>query len=269
MKGLMKEYSLKRAHQMAFIVVTMGVMLVFDVLLLLIAILTLFQARRFYAEVMVRGLSRFVLFLARIRIEERGRPTSTKPVFYMPNHPSMLDVFILTALGLPRTRYFMSTSVWTYFPFAFASWLMGVFFTPSQSRSAARVRCFQRAERHLRDSGESVLGTPEGRINRGGLGPFNRGVFHLATQLRIPIVPICILFPPGANVKLFFARRSTVVSVNFLPEIETDTWKVDDIDSHKEQVREVYQRFIAEHSEAEGAPSPQATVHQQTHQVSP
>lgn len=258
----MKEDSFNRARQITFAAVTMGVMLVFDVLLLLIAILTLFQARRFYAEVMVRGLSRFFLFLARIRIEERERPTSTKPVFYMPNHPSMLDVYMLTALGLPRTRYFMSTSVWIYFPFAFASWLMGVFFTPPQSRTAARVRCFQRAERHLLASGESVLGTPEGQINRAGLGQFNRGIFHLAAQLRIPIVPICILFPEEATPKLLFARRSTVVSVNFLPEIETDTWKVENIDSHKEQVREVFQRFITERSETEYASSSRSAANQ-------
>ena len=175
---------------------------------------------------------------------------------------------MLTAMGLPRTRYFMSTSVWIYFPFAFASWLMGVFFTPAQSRTEARVRCFQRAERHLPASGESVLGTPEGQINRGGLGPFNRGVFHLATQLQIPIVPICILFPPGASPGLF-ARRLTVVSVYFLPEIETNIWKVDDIDAHKEQVREVFQRFIGEHSESGNSSSSQATANQQTHQGSP
>jgi putative phosphoserine phosphatase/1-acylglycerol-3-phosphate O-acyltransferase len=259
----MKENSLSHTRQFAFVVVTMGVMLVFDVLLLLVAILTLFQARRFYAEVMVRGLSRLILAMARIRIEVHGRPTSAKAVFYMPNHPSMLDVFILTAMGLPRTRYFMSTSVWTYFPFAFASWLMGVFFTPSQSRSAARVRCFQRAERHLMASGESVLGTPEGQINRDGLGPFNRGVFHLAAQLQIPIVPISILFPPEANPGLF-ARHSTVVSVSFLPEIETDAWRVDDINSHKEQVREVFQRFITEHSVTGHSASSVATTHKKT-----
>jgi 1-acyl-sn-glycerol-3-phosphate acyltransferase len=258
----MKEKSLDLARQITFVIVTMGVMLLFDVVLLLTAILTLFQARRFYAEVMVRGLSRVVLFMARIRIEERGRPISSKPVFYMPNHPSMLDVFILTALGLPRTRYFMSTSVWTYFPFAFASWLMGVFFTPPQSRTAARVRRFKRAERHLLASGESALGTPEGQINRSGLGHFNRGVFHLATQLRIPIVPICILFPEEVTPKLLFARGSTVVSINFLPQIDTDTWKVDEVDFHKEQVREVLQRFIKEHSESEYTSSSRATANQ-------
>ena len=265
----MKESSIHSIRQITFIAMTMGVMVVFDILLLLIAILTLFQARRLYAEVMVRGLSQFVLFMAKIRIEEHGRPQSKKAVFYMPNHPSMLDVFMLTALGLPRTRYFMSSSVWTHVPFAFASWLMGVFFLPDQSRRAARVRCFQRAERSLLASGESILGTPEGRINQNGLGPFNRGIFHLATQLGTPIIPICILFPPGAKPKLFFARRSTVVRVKFLPEIETKTWKVDDIDSHKEQVREVFQRFIVEHSEAEYASLSQTMANQQTHQESP
>ena len=264
----MKEDTLDRTRQFVFIIVTMGVMLVFDVVLLLVAILTLFQARRFYAEVMVRSLSRFVLFMARIRIEERGRPTSTKAVFYMPNHPSMLDVFMLTAMGLPRTRYFMSSSVWTYLPFAFASWMMGVFFTPPQGKTAARARCFERAKNYLLSSGESVLGTPEGRINRDGLGPFNRGVFHLATQLQIPIVPICILFPPEANLKLFFARKPTVVSVNLLPEIETAAWQADEINVHKEQVREVFQRFIGVHSETAYASSSQASANQQIHQGS-
>ena len=59
------------------------------------------------------------------------------------------------------------------------------------------MRCFQAAERVLRRTGDSVYLSPEGtRITGGTIGHFNKGTFHLATDLRVPIVPLFIDIPP-------------------------------------------------------------------------
>jgi len=229
----------------AFLVMTMAIMAPFSVLLLLVAVITGFQARRLYSGVLVRSLSRFLLWLIRVRVEVRGEPLRGRQVFYMPNHPSTLDVFILTSLGLPNARYFMSRGVWVYLPFAFTAWLMGVFFTPPQSKTRARIRCFQRAERRLRSSGESILGSPEGRVSPTGLGRFNRGVFHLATNLGVPIVPIYIDFPPGHSPGGGFSPQPTTVQVHFLPPIETGTWSVAELEKNRSRVRGVFMDFAA------------------------
>lgn len=230
--------------QALYLAGAMATLTLFCAPLLVVALLTGFRARRFYTEVMVRALSRFVLWGARIRTVVRGRE-SVPPgqVVYMPNHPSSLDVFLLTSLGLPETRYFLSRRVLRFLPLALIAWTMGVFFTPDQKDTPARVRLFQRALRHLQRSGESIVGSPEGRRTpEGGIGRFNRGVFHLATLLGRPIVPIYIAFPDGASPGKGFAPRRAAVELHFLPAIATQGWRVEDIDRNKESVRA---RFVA------------------------
>ncbi len=49
----------------------------------------------------------------------------------------------------------------------------------------------------LRRTGESVYLSPEGkRITDGTIGHFNKGAFHLATNLQVPILPFYIDIPP-------------------------------------------------------------------------
>ena len=72
---------------------------------------------------------------------------------------------------------------------------MGTFFTVPQSDPAERARIFARADRVLRRTGESVYLSPEGeRVTTGTVGHFNKGAFHLATDLHAPIVPMFISF---------------------------------------------------------------------------
>jgi 1-acyl-sn-glycerol-3-phosphate acyltransferase len=241
---------------LAFLAAGMVVMSGFCMVLLPVASLSGFRWRRGYAEVMGRAVSRLILRLARVRLRMVGqRPTGSAPRFYMPNHPSILDVFILTALALPNTRFFMGRKEWVYLPFAFSAWMMGVFFTPPQSRTAARIARFQRAERHLRRTGESVLGTPEGKIvPNGAVGRFNRGVFHLATNLGIPIVPIYIAYPDGKNPGVGFVPCTATVCVHFLPEIPTVDWKLAELDQNKERVRQIFLNF-AQDLAADATPS--------------
>src|SRR5687768_5851782 len=80
-----------------------------SVAMFVLAVLTLFQARRFYAEVMARQLSRFALWLFGVRIvEHRDQPFPTRQTVYISNHTSSLDMFVIIALGLPNSRYFLS-----------------------------------------------------------------------------------------------------------------------------------------------------------------
>jgi len=71
--------------------------------LLLIAVLTLFQTRRLYAEVLARGLARLGFWLYGIRIvEHHEQPLPQTQVVFIANHWSLLDPFVVIALGLPN-----------------------------------------------------------------------------------------------------------------------------------------------------------------------
>lgn len=140
--------------------------------------------------------------------------------------------------------------------------LAGTFWTVPQTRPKERVRLFQRAERILRQSGESVCLTPEGmRIQTGEIGHFNKGAFHLAGNLGAPLLPLYIAVPLPEAVRqqpdaarYFTVRgnlmsflddiRPCVVHVYLDSPIDTHGWRLEDLEQHRQQVR---QRFLLLH----------------------
>jgi 1-acyl-sn-glycerol-3-phosphate acyltransferase len=221
-----------------------------SMVMLAAAALTLFRARGLYRW-MARALSRGILRLYGIRIRVRGQVLTPQTVF-VSNHTSTLDLFVLVALGLPDCRFFLSGFLRKMVPLGIISWLLGTFFTVPQDRPQERVRIFQRAERVLRQTGESVYLSPEGgRVTTGEIGHFNKGAFHLATNLGAPIVPFYIRIPPEVDPRLGFDARPGVVDVFFLPAIDTHGWTLADLSLNTAHVRSVLARA---HQELSCAP---------------
>ncbi len=213
--------------------------------MLVAATCTLFRKRRFYTEVMTRWLSLTFLRIAGIELVLRpGGDFPRKQVMYVFNHPSSLDMFVLLALGLPDTRYFLSRECRRIVPLGVIATLMETIFTPPQSLPQERALCFQRAEAILRRTGSSVCLSPEGaRVPGGRVGPFNKGVFHLATNLKVPIVPLVIEIPPESDPGKGWQVLPGRVYLHVLPEIDTTEWSLEDLDRNRALVRSVYQEF--------------------------
>ena len=58
---------------------------------------------------MARWLGEMVLSIWGVRYRVHGEPQPADvQTVYISNHTSTLDVFVLIALGLPRTRFFLS-----------------------------------------------------------------------------------------------------------------------------------------------------------------
>jgi 1-acyl-sn-glycerol-3-phosphate acyltransferase len=209
-----------------------------------IGILTLFRARRLYAAC-ATALSRGVLRLYGIRMAVHGAPPwPSVQTIYVSNHTSTLDIFILVALGLPNARFFLSGFLRKILPLGIISSMMGTFFTVPQSNPAERARIFARAARVLRRTRESVYLSPEGeRVTTGTVGHFNKGAFHLATDLHAPIVPMFLFIPPGVDPKRGLDARPGTVHVYVLPAIDTRAWVLADLIENKEYVRDVLIRF--------------------------
>jgi len=167
-----------------------------------------------------------------------------KQVMYVFNHPSTLDMFVLLSLGLPDSRYFLSGEVRKIVPVGVIATLMGTFFTPPQTKPAARTECFRNAESVLRHTGASVCLSPEGRrVTNGSIGSFNKGVFHLATNLKLPIVPLYIDIPPEVDPGKGWKVMPGTVHLHILPEISTAAWTLEALDNNREKVRSVYLEF--------------------------
>ena len=213
-----------------------------SLLMFLVGLATGFQARRFYAETMARGLARIALSWYGVKIiEHRDHPFPTTQTVYISNHTSALDMFVIIALGLPNCRYFLSGFLRKILPLWLIGWLIGIFWTARQSHGPKRTRIFQNADRCLRATGESVFLTPEGQVT----GVFNRGAFHLAASLQAPILPMYILIHnevdpgPWSNGDGFEVRPGEV-HVHYKPLLDTSAWTIDEVDLRRDQVRELY-----------------------------
>ena len=214
------------------------------VMLVPIGTVTLFRARRLYsrvARVLARGVLR--LYGVRVRVVPQGAAFPRQQVVYISNHTSTLDLFVLVALGLPNCRFFLSGFLRNWVPLGIIASMMGTFFTVPQDRPADRRRIFTRAGEVLRRTGESVYLSPEGmRVTTGEVGHFNKGAFHLATVLRVPIVPMYFRIPDSINPGRGYSASRGVIEVHFLPPIDTSGWSVDTVVENKERVRDLFVR---------------------------
>lgn len=226
-------------------VFTVAVLTAWSLVMLLAAVITLFRARRFYNEYLARWLARFILWLWGIRVvvHRQGAPLNGQCI-YISNHSSTIDIFAIISLGLPRCRYFLYGRLRRIVPLGIIATVMGTFFTFPQTQPEKRVRVFRHADRTLHRTGESVYLSPEGmRVTTGEIGPFNKGAFHLATSLGVPIVPFYIKIPseidPGAGMD---AEPGTI-HIYFQQPILTHEWKLDDLDENREKVRGLFLEY--------------------------
>ena len=246
------------AGRCRFVLVSVAVVLamaVAMVVMLLVGIVTFFQARRLYAA-MAKRLGRLALWLNGVKLVvhppcpsfvREGEIAPAGQVVYISNHTSTLDCFILIALGLPNTRFFLSGFLRKNPLIGVMGTMMGTFWTVPQIFPQKRAQIFQRAERVLRRTGESVYLSPEGeRIRTGLIGHFNKGSFHLATNLQAPLVPFYIAIPPETDPGMGIEVRPGVVHVYFQPAISTQGWRLEDLEQNRTTVRDVFVRLHEE-----------------------
>ena len=235
----------ERATIMVRVALSFLVMMFGAFVMLLVAVPTLFMARRLYAEVIGKRLGASVLRLWGVsyRVHRNG-PLPQQQVVYISNHPSTIDIFLLIALGLPRTRFFLGGFLRKMLPIGIIGYLIRIFWTVPQEFPEKRRRIFQRADRILRRTGDSVYLSPEGmRVTTGEIGHFNKGSFHLATTLGAPILPLYLAIPAVTNPGMGYNARPGTIDVWFLPPIETARWKVDDVERNRDRVHELYLRM--------------------------
>jgi 1-acyl-sn-glycerol-3-phosphate acyltransferase len=218
---------------------------VWAVLMFMVALVTFFQMRYVY-RTMSKWLCLFILRIwgvsIRVHPSKEAFPAGQK--IYISNHTSTLDVFIIIALGLSNCRYFLSGFLRYYIPVGIIATILGTFYTCPQSQPEKRTKIFKRAQRILQKTGESVYLSPEGeRITTGEIGHFNKGAFHLATNLKAPLCPFYIRIPKNADPGKGFFARPGVVDVFFKKSIITDHWQLEDLVANKEMVREVFVEY--------------------------
>ena len=235
---------MKRALTQLRAAATLVFMTAGALVMLVVAIPTLFMARRFYSEVIGAWLGRMVLRIWGVHYRVHGAPQpESVQTIYVSNHSSTLDVFILIGLGLPRTRFFLSGFLRKLPPIGIVGTLIRIFWTVPQEFPEKRREIFKRADRILRETGDSVYLSPEGmRVTTGEIGHFNKGSFHLATSLHAQIAPIYFSIPSEINPGMGYDARPGMIDLYFLPPIDTRSWVLPDLERNRDAVRDLFVR---------------------------
>src|SRR6185503_1216920 len=186
------------------------------------------------------------LALAGIDVDVRGAEHlwSARPCVFVFNHQSKVDVALLMKLlrggftGVAKAEA-ASIPLWGQM-FSLA----GVAFV-ERGNARQSKEALEPAVRKMRDEGWSLAIAPEGtRSPTPRLGPFKKGAFHIAMQAGVPMVPIVIHDAGEVMWRSAQTIRPGTVHVVVLPPIETSGWRVETLNQHVGDVRDLFVRTL-------------------------
>lgn len=158
------------------------------------------------------------------------------PQIFFSSHASIADICILGAVLPVEFRWLARKEV---FRVPFIGWYIAMagHLKIDRGDRASAVALLREAARRVR-AGTNVLVFPEGtRSADGRLLPFKKGVFHLAIEAGVPIVPIRVLGSQRLIPKGGWRLGSGHVEVLFAPQIPTAGLTREELPSLMERVR--------------------------------
>ncbi|MFH5832500.1 lysophospholipid acyltransferase family protein [Halalkalibaculum sp. DA384] len=175
----------------------------------------------------------------RFNIQQHGEPVN-RPVVYLVNHSSTVDLLTIIALGLPRIRFVAKWEL-QYNPLFFiVGRLTGQVFIKRQDRKQA-ISTLQKSYRRIREQRLSILLAPEGsRKHPGIIGPFKKGPFHMAVDLGYPIVPIYFEGNRELSAGSSLLTRPGEATAHIHPAIDTTDWEKETLEQHIIEIRRKY-----------------------------
>lgn len=203
-----------------------------------------FRARNLCANQILPVFAKSCLSLMNIKFKVHGEENIPEgQAVYISNHPSFLDLFLMASLRLPNLRSFLSEDVLKYLPIAVIGKSLGYFFTPDQTDRNRRVTCFQNAAAVLRETGDSIFVTPQGERRPHEIGHFNKGAFHLAMDLKAPLVPIYIETPDDMNPGMDITTTPGTVQIYIAPPVDTSSWTLEGLEQYPRDFQTRYEQF--------------------------
>jgi len=186
------------------------------------------------------------LFGIRVDGPSRKEMTARTPCIFVSNHTSLLDLPIL-GTKLPGNVICLGKKELLKVPF----W--GVFFWWSghllvdRSNRAKWQQTMAEYERLIAEDRWSGLVFPEGtRSPDGQLRELKKGVFHMAINTRMPIQPVLVEGAAGLLPKGSLRVHPGHVKIRLLDRVETDDWNVENVDSYKQQLEQMYLQALGQ-----------------------
>lgn len=169
-----------------------------------------------------------LLFLGiRYRLQEKQDLSGFETCIFYANHTSWIDIALVNRV-IPRNLHFIAKEELRHKPFVGgAIKAMDMIFVDRSNRSKA-IKSLQEAAIRVKE-GRNIIAFPEGTRSRDGkFKPFKKGLFHLAIQSGVPLVPVVIsgayeLVPTG------FKMRPGVIDIAIGDPIITEGLTIEDL----------------------------------------
>lgn len=144
-------------------------------------------------------------------------------------------------MGLTNIRYLLSEKTYVYLPLVLAAKTVGTRYIPQKKHKARRLRFLIRTTEFLKTRNLSIAGSAEGvHDHNHGISPFNRGVFHMAMEAKLPIVSLFIHIPADCNPREAQNTKGGTLKLEMLGETDTSQWTLENLDEHINEVRIKY-----------------------------
>src|ERR1700688_606742 len=195
-----------------------------------------------------RMLCRVTMKLAGAKLVVRRAPgfDPKRTCFLLVNHVNLFDPFVLYAT-IPQ--FFRGLELESHFRIPVYGWMMKRFGNvpvPDINRPSDLKRMW-RMTRAALDSGTSLAVFPEGkRTIDGSVGPFKDGVFRMALQFGIPIVPVSLVGSFEFNKKISWLIRPGTITVYLHDVIETKDLRKEDFPALRDRVHAIIAAPITE-----------------------
>lgn len=219
----------------------MIILLISSLLISIIVLLSFGKATDWIVRTFPKYMGLPVFYFLGIEYELQDlRSETSKPVIYIFNHCSTLDIPAFLALALERFRVVIKWEL-QYLPFFFIiGRLTGQVFIKRSNKEHA-IATLQKTYDRLKENELSLVIAPEGsRKHQGRIGPFKKGAFRMAIDLGYPIVPVFFDGNDRLSKGGSLMAKQGKITATIHPHIDTSDWELDTIDEHIEEVRNMY-----------------------------
>lgn len=185
-----------------------------------------------------------ILAISMVRVKAKGVDNVLdEPAIYAANHASQLDIPIICK-RVNRPLFFIGKIELKKIPILSQYMkIVGMIFVDRKNRERAMAN--MRTAIQDIQGGKSIAAFPEGtRTKTGELLPFKKGVFTIAKEGRIPIVPIAVIGSAKALASGSFFLRPATVELRILPALKGDDFFNLSIEEMANHTRSLIQQEI-------------------------
>ncbi len=188
--------------------------------------------------------SPMILAISMVRVKAKGLDNVLdEPAIYAANHASQLDIPIICT-RVNRPMFFIGKIELKKIPILSQYMkIVGMIFVDRKNRE--RAMASMRTAIQDIQGGKSIAAFPEGtRTKTGELLPFKKGIFTIAKEGRIPIVPIAVIGSAKALASGSFFLRPATVEIRILPALNDDDFFNMSIEEMANHTRSLIQQEI-------------------------